>query len=74
MISLNKNDQLDYHKGVEMILSLLKKFQIAIPEFIYKIIDELLIQNTNWNKENIKKLLDVILYPKITSMILQLMI
>jgi len=47
LISLNKNDQLDYHKGVEMIFSLLKKFQIAIPEFIYKIIDELLIQNTN---------------------------
>lgn len=67
LISLNKNDQLDYHKGVEMIFSLLKKFQIAIPEFIYKIIDELLIQNTNWNKENIKKLLDAILYPKITS-------
>ncbi|UIU15166.1 hypothetical protein LLZ88_00495 [Ureaplasma urealyticum] len=67
LISLNKINELDYRKGVESIFSLLKKFQVAIPEIVYKIIDELLIQNTNWNKENIKKLLDAILYPKITS-------
>ncbi|MCV3734372.1 hypothetical protein OF375_02170 [Ureaplasma miroungigenitalium] len=62
LISLNKDQQVDYKEGIKKIFELLKVFDIFIPENIMKILNDFLINNPQWTKANIQQLLRAILY------------
>ncbi|KEZ22867.1 hypothetical protein [Ureaplasma diversum] len=67
LISLNKDSKLDYKQGLTLLLDFLKTNNIVIPQTYLSLIEELLLNNKNWNKTNIKALINALIHPTIKS-------
>ncbi|MCV3754220.1 hypothetical protein [Ureaplasma zalophigenitalium] len=62
LISLNKDQKVDYKIGLKKIFDLLKIFNIFIPQNIMQVLDDFLLNNPQWTKANVQQLLHAILY------------
>lgn len=67
LISLNKDNKTDYKQGLILLLDFLKKNNITIPATYLSLIQEVLLDNQHWTKNNVKALMNSLIHPTIKS-------